>query len=149
MGSKPTIYVKLIWRCNKCGDEKSIHEFCVNRSRPSGHSGPCKACHNKKNAGYNIEYRKTGYFRRHHLHKAFKLTEDQYLAKQEKQNNLCAICFRPQVGGKNLAVDHNHKTEQVRDLLCNPCNSAIGLLDEDILRLQAVIDYLKRHAGEN
>jgi len=149
MGSKPTLYVKLIWRCNKCGKDKSIHEFCTNRSRPSGHSGPCKECHNKKNVGYNVAYRKTGYFRRHHLRKSYGITEEEYNQKSQKQNGLCAICFRPQPDGRRLAVDHNHETMQVRDLLCNSCNVSIGLMNEDILKLQAVINYLKKHAGEN
>lgn len=35
----------------------------------------------------------------------------------------CAICKKPRTAFKNnLAVDHNHKSGQVRGLLCYRCN---------------------------
>lgn len=50
-----------------------------------------------------------------------------------QQNGLCAICEESPKGRK-LAVDHNHKTGQVRGLLCSRCNIGLGwleLMDED------------------
>lgn len=43
-----------------------------------------------------------------------------------KQNGLCGICSKPESHFKfRLAVDHNHKTGQVRGLLCYRCNKFI------------------------
>ncbi len=43
----------------------------------------------------------------------------------------CAIC-----GGvdtdRQLSIDHCHKTLNIRGLLCRACNTAIGLLKDDI-----------------
>ena len=42
-------------------------------------------------------------------------------------------------------VDHNHSTGKIRALLCSNCNTAIGLLKEDIPRVERLIEYLKLH----
>ena len=39
-------------------------------------------------------------------------------------------------------VDHNHKTGAVRALLCNRCNSVIGLTGESVTILKAMEEYL-------
>lgn len=54
-------------------------------------------------------------------------------------------------GGKvlSLAVDHDHSTNKVRQLLCMDCNKGIGCFEDDILRLLAAIEYLKTHTGKN
>lgn len=65
-----------------------------------------------------------------------------------KQNSVCAICeevgFKMHEGVNSpLNVDHCHKTGEVRGLLCHNCNRALGLLKDDISRLERSIDYLK------
>jgi hypothetical protein len=41
-------------------------------------------------------------------------------------------------------IDHDHETEQVRDLLCRPCNLAVGLLRENIATAENLVIYLKK-----
>lgn len=44
----------------------------------------------------------------------------------DKQGDKCAICERPESSFKRrLNVDHNHRTGQVRGLLCYRCNKFI------------------------
>jgi hypothetical protein len=42
-----------------------------------------------------------------------------------------------------LHVDHDHKTGKVRGLLCNTCNTSLGLLSEDKNRITGLITYLE------
>jgi ribosomal protein S14 len=43
-----------------------------------------------------------------------------------KQNGRCGICEKPQsLFRKRLALDHNHKTGQLRGLLCFYCNKRV------------------------
>lgn len=66
------------------------------------------------------------------------------------QGGVCAICKKPERHRSNgpkvkrLAVDHDHTTGEVRGLLCNNCNRALGLFGDDVTALQAAIDYLSR-----
>lgn len=58
------------------------------------------------------------------------LTESLAEAEREKlaviQNRKCGVCGKAESEFKNrLAVDHNHKTGQVRGLLCYRCNRFI------------------------
>ncbi len=74
------------------------------------------------------------------------LTEDEYEAMLEAQGGVCAIC-KQKPKASPLAVDHIHGTDEVRGLLCNLCNPALGLFKDDPERLEAAIKYLKRGEG--
>lgn len=59
------------------------------------------------------------------------------------QGGVCAICKSPpKRGRKTLDVDHCHKTNVVRGLLCSSCNRAVGLLRDDIESLKRAVTYL-------
>jgi formate dehydrogenase maturation protein FdhE len=60
-----------------------------------------------------------------------------------EQNGVCAICKTPSVD--YLCVDHNHKTNKVRSLLCNGCNTAIGMMRENVAIFESAIQYLKKY----
>ena len=60
----------------------------------------------------------------------------------EQQNGVCAICKRP--SRRALCVDHCHATRVVRGLLCDKCNTALGLLGDDAGRVLAAVAYLDR-----
>lgn len=52
--------------------------------------------------------------------------EGERAALALRQNNCCALCGRHESSFKRrLNVDHNHKTGQVRGLLCYRCNKFI------------------------
>ena len=78
------------------------------------------------------------------LQRAFGLTLEEYNNKLSNQNNICAIC-----GGvdndRSLAVDHDHTTGKIRDLLCKSCNLILGRVKEDTSILENMVAYLKRH----
>lgn len=75
----------------------------------------------------------------------YGVTLGEYSIKLEDQNGKCAICKRYPEEGKRLEVDHNHITNQIRGLLCNPCNLGIGRLEDDPTLLRSAIAYLERY----
>jgi hypothetical protein len=42
----------------------------------------------------------------------------------EAQNGVCGICGAPP-GKRRLHLDHDHKTLEIRGILCFPCNSLL------------------------
>jgi len=76
----------------------------------------------------------------------YGITLEDYDAMLEKQGGCCAIC-KSETSKRNdyFMVDHDHETGAVRGLLCSPCNSAIGLLGDNISTLQNAINYLSTH----
>lgn len=91
---------------------------------------------NKKNPEKVKSYR---------LKREFGITLEQYNIMFTNQNGKCLICLRHQSEFKRaLAVDHNHETGEIRGLLCHKCNTAIGLLHDNIDILNNAIKYLKK-----
>jgi hypothetical protein len=58
-----------------------------------------------------------------------------------KQGGKCGICGSVS-NGKRLAIDHDHETGRVRGLLCQQCNTALGLFKDQVELLKKAIDYL-------
>lgn len=54
----------------------------------------------------------------------------------------CEICGV--ILGKSFHIDHCHKTNKFRGLLCSNCNIGIGLFGDDPNRLKAAVAYLIR-----
>lgn len=73
----------------------------------------------------------------------YGITIDQYNEMYTAQSGSCKICKTHQSElKKKLHVDHNHKTKEVRGLLCQPCNHAIGLLKEDPKIMASALEYV-------
>jgi hypothetical protein len=80
------------------------------------------------------------------LIRKFGITLEQYRARLDNQKNQCIICGRtPEENGKMLAVDHNHTTKEIRDLLCNNCNVCIGFIEKNKLDTEKLKWYLTKH----
>jgi len=74
---------------------------------------------------------------------------DQYNRILAYQNNACAICERHQSNFKRqLAVDHNHLTGKVRGLLCSTCNRVLGMLFEDVKRVDNLRKYIVTYENQ-
>lgn len=80
------------------------------------------------------------------LKKLYGIDISEFDKMYNEQNGCCAICEKHQsLLSKGLSVDHDHETGKIRKLLCGNCNTAIGLLDENILMFNKCIDYLIKH----
>lgn len=66
----------------------------------------------------------------------------------ENHNGLCDLCQGPPDGRwKKLNIDHCHKTNRFRGMLCLRCNQALGLLRDDPKLLVKAAAYLKKKKG--
>jgi hypothetical protein len=96
--------------------------------------------------------RNPGYGRMSALRRLFGLTVEQYEVMHQAQRGLCAVCKRPETSlhqsgnVRRLAVDHDHDTGAVRELLCHDCNIGMGLFRDEPDRLDAAAAYLRRHS---
>lgn len=62
-----------------------------------------------------------------------------------KYGNVCAICKKPRSAfKKSLSVDHNHKSNKIRGLLCFRCNKfRVG--KQTIETSKEVLEYLMKY----
>lgn len=77
--------------------------------------------------------------------RTYNLTVEEHDRMYEQQEGQCCICsIHSSELSRPLNVDHCHKTGIVRSLLCQNCNSALGMVGEDILIIENLINYLER-----
>ena len=79
--------------------------------------------------------------RRSYFKTRYGLTVEQV---DEMASHGCAICGTTEWMGRHERphVDHDHKTDRVRGLLCHNCNVLLGHAHEDPAILQAAIRYI-------
>jgi hypothetical protein len=70
------------------------------------------------------------------------MSEDDFEAMLEMQDGKCAVC--EEVPERQIHIDHDHVTGEVRGLLCFRCNITLGKVGDDPDLLQKMIEYLKR-----
>jgi hypothetical protein len=129
-----------ILKCTKCNIEKDLTQFCKDRTKPCGYVNQCKQC--------RLEYRtlnKQTIVEKLVLRK-YNLTPEKHFQMLKDQDNKCAICKSSNAKGrsKKFHIDHDHKTGNVRGLLCHHCNVALGSFFDNTTSLQAAIDYLNK-----
>lgn len=126
-----------------------------------GIASHCKVC----TSAWSRRYTKTTkgkqqrkvYYQRHKekqldrkFRRKFGITLQEYKLMLDKQGRQCMICGRtPEENGKALAVDHNHKTGIVRDLLCNNCNACLGFIENSNISVENLKQYMNKHKITN
>lgn len=83
--------------------------------------------------------------RRGHLRRTFGITEIDFDRMLAQQRGVCAICLTDNPRGMGrFHIDHCHKTNKIRGLLCTECNSLLGKAKDNTTILQAAIVYLEK-----
>lgn len=154
--------------CGVCGATKPTSEFYTERRRQTP-KWECKACTTvlarkyrrahpernlvavqknrlahpeKKRAVDRAMHRKKQY-------RGFKVTQGDLELALASQNDLCAICQTKKVhldGGREVHVDHCHKTQRFRGILCLKCNVMLAMSEDDPERLIRAAAYVRKHA---
>lgn len=79
----------------------------------------------------------------------FNLSFEAFTLLLEQQGGVCAICGKaekvkmPDGKPRALAVDHDHKTGEIRGLLCFRCNTWLGMFEAETY-ITSVHAYLER-----
>jgi hypothetical protein len=122
--------------CVNCLAIKPLDAFHNHKGLPDDKQSWCKVCmaadHKKKAHEYTLKY-------------AHRLTQADYAQMLEAQGGSCFICraTNPRTLHGHFVVDHNHKTGEVRRLLCNNCNLALGHLGDSVGHAIAMARYLQ------
>lgn len=139
--------------CRRCGATKPVEEFSRSRMGVRGpvYRSECKPCNTalvRQWQRENVE--KTERNSRSQNLKPYGLTLEEYNERLAEQGGVCAICLAPERDSHgrtgrvfSLAVDHDHSTGRIRGLLCQRCNRAIGLLNDDAERIRRAASYLE------
>ncbi len=145
--------------CSKCKIDKPFEDYFKDNLRKIGIRCKCKACcseettdwREKNRSEYNnyaAMWRAKNPGRQHamEIKRRYSMSVADYNALLVAQHCQCKICQRPHdpsVNRGRLYVDHCHKTNQVRGLLCSRCNIALGSLGDDPEVLKKAIIYLE------
>ena len=84
--------------------------------------------------------------REHLLKKYYQIDKRDFDNILHSQNNKCAICFNILT---KPCVDHCHTSSEIRGILCNNCNTALGLFKDNVKNLESAIRYLNRYSINN
>lgn len=145
-------------RCSGCGDTKPRDCFGV-RSDGRNLRSRCRSCETAALRDYTKrepdKWRETQ--RRKDLKLKYGITPERYDEILIEQAGVCAICGTENPGAKRryFCVDHDHDCcpetpscgRCVRGLLCNRCNKALGLFDDNPDLLLDAAEYLGYHIG--
>ncbi len=143
----------LLITCTKCTRSKPQSDFYTDLRGKNGRTSRCKDCLNtaSKKRWRNLtteqkqeQFRKNRVNgRRHRLKRLYGISLDEHDAMLQAQGGGCAVCGYQPDDDKYLCVDHCHDTGRVRGLLCQPCNASLGLLREDVTRINMLAAYVK------
>lgn len=133
-------------KCGNCQTIKKLTEFYTNFAVSSGTSTYCKECSKNKWAEGAKNYRTADYRKDSYLKNEYGVSLEWYKEMYASQGGLCAICGRFH---EELNIDHNHKTNVIRGLLCDKCNWGLGMLDENPDYFIKAIEYIRKWDIQN
>lgn len=144
---------ELRW-CNRCKQWLPLPSFAKNAHEWDKLQHTCNSCHTELYKTWYREHKRYKSDRTKEYAKAhpetrrkaqlkfrFGMSLEEYDAIFASQGGVCAIC-KGAPNGKNLCVDHDHETEEVRGLLCHECNAMLGFAKNSTAILQTAVGYL-------
>ena len=135
-------------RCQKCGVDRPSEDYWRDMSRSDGLSNRCRECQSEYHRAYHDRTKDKHRERRCLRSRVNRhgVTEERFYTMLIGQDKACSICRKPFAVMRHCHIDHNHKTGQIRALLCSTCNTGLGQFREDKALLEAAINYLTHWA---
>jgi rubredoxin len=157
--------------CRRCGQVRDIEAFARSRNRRSnGRQYMCRQCayiharelgikkrgvegdkaeRSRLSSAWQARQGKLhpekfrAARRRYHLKTRYDMDQAEFDKLLADQDNRCGLCETPNPGPKGWHVDHDHGSGEVRGILCNPCNVALGLFRDNPYTIQMALIYLR------
>lgn len=139
--------VKTRWKCLcDCGNTALVYGQYLK----SGKTKSC-GCLQREVTGNRFRIHGKNKEKKYRKHITLKykygISMERYNEMFEEQNGLCKICdYKFGQKPSDCYVDHDHKTKEVRGLLCQHCNTGLGSFKDNPQSLAKAIDYLERHS---
>jgi hypothetical protein len=135
--------------CVKCGIEKDLEFFAKGNKYIDGRRGTCKQCHSDYVSNYykvNPDKYETKKQVKREQFKRHRLSTPKYVELFTMYYGQCHACK----SALAINIDHDHSCcsgtfscgNCVRGLLCSQCNTALGLLKDDVTRIKNLLDYI-------
>lgn len=127
--------------CNRCNEIRPFAEFPISRQKGTGLRSACKVCtnvYNRKNwwETYGPEQK-----RLYKIRHKYQLSEEQAKFFADNPEGFCAICGTYGL----MVIDHDHETGNFRDRLCRNCNTALGMVNDNVELMEKLIAYVTKH----
>ena len=143
--------------CFECKEALPFDSFTSNKAHYDGYglATYCRSCAKKKADKYRKQFPWIAQYKTWvaHIKEKYNITPDDYCRMWLEQDGCCKICkgwYRGKTNGGSecitFCIDHCHDTGIVRGLLCRDCNTGLGHFNDNIIRLEEAIDYLKNAA---
>lgn len=147
----------LFKECKECNKKRARAWISNNRGRSRSYAKIYREKQDKtiaaiKRKKYYDENKKSLNEKRRNKHyvEKYGFTVEHRNLIYRQQKGLCAICFDfyELNGIFGLLIDHCHKTNKVRAMLCQRCNQVLGKVNDDVAILDNMKNYLLKHAPE-
>jgi len=136
--------------CTSCHIDKPLTSFNKDKNSKDKLRSICRGCQKEYSAKYHKTYKGNSKRKDYLLQWRYGISEEVLDKMYLQQEGKCAICgeFKSTYNKKGgLYIDHCHTTGKVRGLLCNYCNSVIGMAKENTTTLLKAIEYLIKKKG--
>ena len=139
----------MIRQCKRCGcnfvPKVSTQETCPYRCRPpKKQQVEIRKARREERTIITSQSKRTPTKDRNKLNRYYQLTYgitiDDFDKRVVTQDGRCAICGAI----ADLVIDHDHKTGDIRGLLCLPCNSGLGHFHDSTGAMRAAITYIEK-----
>jgi hypothetical protein len=127
--------------CTQCGQLKEYRDFyLIYKKGKQDYQAACKECMKASaRAWYHANKERARESNKRTIARLkYNLEGEQYNAMQKIF--ACEVCGSTE----RLHIDHDHLTGKVRGKLCSNCNSALGMVNDNVRTLESLIAYLNR-----
>jgi regulator of replication initiation timing len=138
--------------CKKCGEEKALELFAKGKGYVNGRKNECKKCHSNRMTEYYKSHPEqrlkkiqanTYYKPNWSRHKITKEQYDELVALYEGKCHSCKENDATNIDHDHNCCDKSFSCGQcVRGVLCHHCNTALGLLKDDVQKIQNLLEYI-------